>query len=96
MNWLLHAALLVSVVTLAVTVPGIARRDPGRWRLFRYWLLIGFAGMVVCAFFGGAVSEPMYRYQGRIIWIVPLMAGVAALIRLQLRKEIAEPAAIGS
>jgi hypothetical protein len=87
MNALLYIAVLGSLAVLAVVGPAIARRDPDRWRLLRTWLLVGFAAMLVCAFFGGAVAEPQYRYQGRLIWLVPLLAGLATLIRLQLRKN---------
>jgi hypothetical protein len=89
MNGLLYTVVLGSVAILAVLGPSIARQDPERWRLLRTWLLVGFAAMFVCAFFGGAVAEPQYRYQGRLIWLVPFMAGVSLLIHLQLKQRYA-------
>ena len=95
MNGLLYTVVLGSLAILAVLGPSIARQDPERWRLLRTWLLVGFAAMFVCAFFGGAVAEPQYRYQGRLIWLVPFMAGVSLLIHLQLkRRHASEPVAI--
>ena len=88
MNILLYAVVLSSLAALALVSPAIARRDPDRWRLLRTWLLVGFAAMLVCAFFGGAVAEPQYRYQGRLIWLVPLLASIAILIRLQLAGKL--------
>jgi hypothetical protein len=81
MNLILYVVVLGSLAALAVISPAIAQRDPERWRLLRTWLLVGFAAMIVCAFFGGAVAEPQYRYQGRLIWLVPLAAGIALLVR---------------
>lgn len=91
MNALLYVAVIASFAVLAITSPGIARGDPERWRSLRTWLLVGFAAMLVCAFFGGAVAEPQYRYQGRLIWLVPLAAGIAFLIRSQIRREQLAP-----
>ena len=91
MNGLLYVAVIASFAALAITRPAIARADPERWRSLRTWLLVGFAAMLVCAFFGGAVAEPQYRYQGRLIWLVPLAAGIAILIRLQLRRTEVAP-----
>ena len=87
MNGVLYVVVLGSLAGLAALSPSIARQDPERWRLFRTWLLVGFAAMLVCAFFGGAVAEPQYRYQGRLIWLVPFMAAIALLIRLQLKRR---------
>ena len=91
MNALLYAAVIASFAALALTCPAIAREDPERWRLLRTWMLLGFAAMLVCAFFGGAVAEPQYRYQGRLIWLVPLAAGIAMLIRSHLRRAHLAP-----
>jgi hypothetical protein len=84
MNDILYAVVVLALIGLAFMLPAIARHDPPRWRLIREWLIIGFAGMLVCAFFGGAVADPQYRYQGRLIWLVPLMAILAFLVRRQI------------
>ena len=93
MNALLYAVVIASLVILVVSGREIARDSPRRWRLLREWLLLGFVGMLVCSFFGGAVADPQYRYQGRLIWLVPFMAGVALLLQLQLRRRSGQFAA---
>jgi len=55
----------------------IARRRPRQWILLREWLLLGLTAMLVSSFFGGAVADPQYRYQGRLIWLVPFFAAIA-------------------
>jgi len=55
----------------------IARRRPRQWILLREWLLLALVAMLVCSFFGGAVADPQYRYQGRLIWLVPFFAAIA-------------------
>jgi hypothetical protein len=86
MNVLLYTVVIASLIFLAVSAREISKRSPRRWRLLRQWLILVFAGMLTCAFFGGAVADPQYRYQGRLIWLVPLMAGIALLIRMQLQR----------
>jgi len=39
--------------------------------------VLTLVAMLVCSFFGGAVSDPQYRYQGRLIWLVPFFAAIA-------------------
>jgi hypothetical protein len=84
MNAVLYIVVCASLLCLALVAPFLRRHDPARWHMLRTWLLVGFAAMLVCAFFGGAVSDPQYRYQGRLIWLVPLMAGISLLARRQL------------
>ena len=84
MNAVLYIAVCASLLCLALVAPFLRRHDPARWQMLRTWLLVGFAAMLVCSFFGGAVSDPQYRYQGRLIWLVPLMAGISLLARRQL------------
>jgi len=45
------------------------------------WIAAGFAALAINAALGGAISEPQGRYQARLIWIVPLIAGVLGLAR---------------
>jgi hypothetical protein len=84
MNGILYAVVALALIALVLLLPAIARTDPRRWYLLRQWLMVGFAGMLVCSFFGGAVADPQYRYQGRLIWLVPLMAAVAYLVWRQV------------
>jgi hypothetical protein len=84
MNAVLYIVVFASLLCLVLVAPSLRRHDPARWEMLRTWLLVGFAGMLVCSFFGGAIADPQYRYQGRLIWLVPLMAGIALLARRQL------------
>jgi hypothetical protein len=77
MNALLYVVVGASLILLAVAVPLIARRGGDEWPTLREWLLLTLAAMLVCSFFGGAVSDPQYRYQGRLIWLVPFFAAIA-------------------
>jgi hypothetical protein len=83
MNVVQYIAVLGSLLCLAWVTPYLRRSDPDRWQLLRNWLLVGFAAMLACCFFGGAVADPQYRYQGRLIWLLPLMSGIALLVRRQ-------------
>jgi hypothetical protein len=84
MNALLYVVVAASLIVLAASWRPLLRDAPERSRVLREWLLLGLAGMLVCSFFGGAISDPQYRYQGRLIWLVPLMAAVALLILRQV------------
>jgi len=77
MNALLYVTVGASFLLFAVALPVIGRRRSSDWSLLREWLLLTLVAMLVCSFFGGAVSDPQYRYQGRLIWLVPFFAAVA-------------------
>jgi hypothetical protein len=77
MNALLYVTVGVSLLLYVIALPVIARRRPRQWILLREWLLLGLAAMLVSSFFGGAVADPQYRYQGRLIWLVPFFAAIA-------------------
>ena len=77
MNALLYLTVGLSLLLLVVTLPVIARRRPNDWITLREWLLLIFVAMLVCSFFGGAVSDPQYRYQGRVVWLIPFLAAIA-------------------
>jgi hypothetical protein len=77
MNALLYVAVGISLLLCAAALPVIARVLPRQWILLREWLLLAFVAMLVCSFFGGAVSDPQYRYQGRLVWLVPFFAAIA-------------------
>ena len=77
MNALLYATVGASLLLFAVALPVIGRRRTPDWILLREWLVLTLVAMLVCSFFGGAVSDPQYRYQGRLIWLVPFFAAIA-------------------
>lgn len=88
MNVILYAAVLASLLFLVIALPQIARDDKSRWLLMREWLSLAFVGMFVSCFFGGAVADPQYRYQGRLIWIVPLIAGISYWMRQRVARTL--------
>lgn len=79
MNALLYAVVLASLLLLAVSMRALAAHDRAAFRGVRDLLAIVVAAMLVCSAFGGAVADPQYRYQGRLIWMIVLVAAVAAL-----------------
>lgn len=82
MNVVLQILTLASLAAIAIGLRLLYRRDPDYAATVTDWLLIGGTAMAVCCFFGGAVADPQYRYQGRLIWLIVLMA---AIILLRLR-----------
>jgi hypothetical protein len=86
MNAVLYGVVVAALLILVASAPALMRNDRQRGRLLREWLLLTLAGMLVCSFFGGAVADPQYRYQGRLIWLVPFMGAIALLIMVQLRR----------
>jgi hypothetical protein len=83
MNVVLYVGILTSLVALAIFVPMLFRRDRERAQALRVWLLVAGGAMVMCSIFGGAVADPQYRYQGRLIWMVMLFAEIALLAHRQ-------------
>jgi hypothetical protein len=77
MNALLYVTVAASLLLFVIALPVIARRNAREWILLREWLLLALVAMLVSSFFGGAVSDPQYRYQGRLIWLVPFFAAIA-------------------
>ncbi|MBV8912884.1 MAG: hypothetical protein JOZ05_07595 [Acetobacteraceae bacterium] len=62
-----------------------------------YWpaglVLWALLGMLANAFAGGALSGPFGRYQGRIIWLLPMAAAAAAIALARSRPPLMVPAA---
>lgn len=83
MNAILYLVVIVSCIMLALFVPKLNKDRSEEAKVLLGWLLIGGTAMLVNAFLGGAVSESQYRYQGRLIWLVPLLAIVAALLKFK-------------
>ncbi|MBB5729255.1 hypothetical protein [Sphingomonas prati] len=77
---MMNALLYVVVIASLAVIAWVARRS---WRseavvakMLRTWVLLGGAALLTNAFFGGAVADPQYRYQGRMIWLVVLLAAM--------------------
>ncbi|HWI87218.1 MAG TPA: hypothetical protein VNT42_12980 [Sphingomonas sp.] len=80
MNLILYVVVGLSVVVIAAGLPALWRRTPALAKDMTIWLALAFVAMLICDILGGAVSEPQYRYQGRIIWLVPFFAAIIALL----------------
>ncbi|RVT95123.1 hypothetical protein EOD43_09315 [Sphingomonas crocodyli] len=79
--WALHKIVVAaSVLGLLVWMATRPWRRDGAERDLALWLALFAVAMLVNAVLGGAVSEPQWRYQGRIVWILPLFAWVALMI----------------
>lgn len=76
---LLYGVVIASAAAIALLVPALHRQPLGRTLLL--WVALTFVAMLACAFFGGALSQPQWRYQGRLIWLVPFLAAIAILLR---------------
>jgi hypothetical protein len=74
MNAILYATVLLSLLAIPATLVALRRSDPARARIAALWLIGGGAAFATNAFFGGAVADPQYRYTGRMIWLVVLLA----------------------
>ena len=44
------------------------------------WLVLLIIALAANALLGGGVSDPQPRYQARVIWLLPLLAAIAALV----------------
>ena len=93
MNALLYAAVLASFAVIALLGRGLATADPAATATLRTWALVGGAVIVVCCGFGGAVVEPQYRYQGRLIWLVPFFAALVFLLHRRAAAPVLREAA---
>ena len=80
MNALLYAVVILSLAIIPFAYRRIKKVAPERAATVRMWMLVGFAGMLVSCVLGGAVADPQYRYQGRLIWMVPFLAAMLVLM----------------
>ncbi|MBD3760104.1 hypothetical protein [Rhizorhabdus sp.] len=80
----LHRAVIgIALIGLLAWVA--ARRDAAGADI-RVWLVLLTAAAAVNALLCGGISEPLARYQARIIWLLPLMAIIAGLLWRRDRK----------
>jgi len=67
-----HGPVLLLAVLAAAW--GLWRALRTRWREGYALVLCMLAALAANAFVGGALSKPHYRYQARIVWLLPLVA----------------------
>lgn len=84
LNLLLYAVVIVSLAVLAALASALRRTARGRDLLL--WCACTAAAMLACAFLGGAVSSPQWRYQGRLVWLIPFLAAIAVLLWRDARR----------
>jgi len=85
MTGILYATIGISLLTIAVMLPRLWRYAPEKGRTMALWLALAFVAMAICDVLGGAVSEPQYRYQGRLVWLVALFAAATMIAAVQAR-----------
>ncbi len=69
---------LVLLLAVALAGFGLWRAVRARWREGYALVLCVLAALAANAFVGGGLSKPHYRYQARIIWLLPLAAVLVA------------------
>lgn len=86
---------LLSVLTTAVALGFLVyffwtgRPDDGGRRIRAFCLFI-LAGIALNAVICGALSGPKGRYEMRLIWVLPLVAGAIAAAELQRRSQVSD------
>jgi len=90
MNALLYVVTIGALLAIVLLYKGVTRAAPTEAPMLRTWMLVGAAGMLASAFFGGAMVEPQYRYQGRLVWLIPLLAGVIILLLRAKKHKLIE------
>ncbi len=70
----------------------LAMRRGGAMSDLEFWGLLIVAAMLVNAVLGGAISEPQGRYQSRLIWLLPMVAGLLAARAWRGTSRAARPA----
>ena len=93
-EWTTVAAVLASLVAVALTVRTILRREK-RLTPTASFLLFLVLGILINAAICGAFSTPRGRYQMRLIWVLPLAAMATCRMRVG-RAEGSEALATGA
>lgn len=86
-----YLAVVAALVALLYLTPRLIYEYPAMGERLLLWIALLALAMLANAFFGGAVSAPQGRYQARIVWLVPLLALIAATV-LRARPLPASPA----
>ena len=74
--------LSLAVIAIILVWPG---RVAGKIKLFAVVILLG---ILANAFVCGAVSQPANRYGARVIWLLPMLAGLLSLFVLPRRSAL--------
>ena len=86
-TWVQNIAVLLSLAVVALSPPGIVRLPTA---LRARWLAFGATAVfvvVVNAAIGGVLSAVDFRYQARIIWLLPLLASLLAARYFDARRR---------
>lgn len=82
-----YAVVALSLLVLIAWAAADARTGrEGAGDIF-LWLVLLLIAMAVNALLGGGVSDPQPRYQARVVWLLPLLALIAALVWKRRRDE---------
>lgn len=87
MNVILHVTVIGSLIALVAAMTALRARDRNVYASLRNALLVVLTAMLVCSFFGGAVADPQYRYQGRLSWLPVLFAVIATLCARRVERS---------
>ena len=66
------------MIVVLTVVPGLSTREV---RIFAGFVVVG---ILINAFVCGAVSQPAERYGARVIWLLPFVATVMAMVAIRL------------
>jgi hypothetical protein len=92
MNVILYIIVVLSLAALIIFRGFLSRSAPEQAKLLNLWIILIGSGMIVGAALGGAGVEPQYRYQGRLIWLIPLLGFTALFVTMQARRHDADRA----
>ena len=86
----IHYATVIAAIGMVAAGLSVARRRPVPGAPdVALWAVLFLVGMVVNDVLGGAVSIPQYRYQARIIWLVPFLGLLTGML---LYRSVRAPA----
>jgi hypothetical protein len=75
-----YATVLAGIMVLFVGTSSAERRRGAGGEDILLWITLMFAAFWINELLGGGVSDPQPRYQARVIWLLPLLAIIAALL----------------
>lgn len=80
MSLIYYAVVGAAVLAIALRAWPVLAKAPAEGRVVIGWLVLFLVAMAICDVLGGAISDPQYRYQGRLIWILPFLAILTLLL----------------